>query len=97
MATTIVFDTLAYAKKLKEVGVPEIQAEAHAEAIAELIDNKLATKHDLHKLEINLTKEMGALETRFNHKLSDLNHKLTIKLGGMLILAITVLATIIKL
>ena len=54
MATTI-FDTLAYAKKLKEAGVPENQAEIHAEAIAGLIDEQLATKKDLQILEANVT------------------------------------------
>ena len=54
MATAI-FDTLAYVKKLKEAGVPENQAEIHAEAIAELIDEQLATKKDLQILEANVT------------------------------------------
>ena len=54
MATAI-FDTLAYAKKLKEAGVPENQAEIHAEAIAGLIDEQLATKKDLQLLEANVT------------------------------------------
>jgi len=54
MATAI-FDTLAYAKKLKEAGVPENQAEIHAEAIAGLIDEQLATKKDLQILEANVT------------------------------------------
>ena len=54
MATAI-FDTLAYAKKLKNAGVPENQAEIHAEAIVELIDEQLATKKDLQILESNVT------------------------------------------
>jgi hypothetical protein len=54
MATAI-FDTLAYAKKLKNAGVPENQAEIHADAIAELIDEQLATKKDLQILESNVT------------------------------------------
>ena len=57
MATAI-FDTLAYAKKLKEAGVPENQAEIHAEAIAELIDEQLATKKDLQILEANVTERI---------------------------------------
>lgn len=50
-----IFDTLVYAKKLKEAGVPENQAEIHAEAIAGLIDEQLATKKDLQILEANVT------------------------------------------
>ena len=55
MMATAIFDTLAYAKKLKSAGVPENQAEIHAEAIAGLIDEQLATKKDLQILEANVT------------------------------------------
>ncbi len=40
----VIFDTLRYAKRLKEVGFTEQQAEVQAETIKELIDNNLATK-----------------------------------------------------
>ena len=55
MMATAIFDTLAYAKKLKGAGVPENQAEIHAEAIAGLIDEQLATKKGLQILEANVT------------------------------------------
>ncbi len=35
--------------------MPQRQAEAHAEAFAEVIDDKLATKQDLKDLEVRLT------------------------------------------
>ena len=44
-----------YAKKLRNAEVPENQAEIHAEAIAELIDEQLETKKDLQILEANVT------------------------------------------
>lgn len=54
MGGTAVFDTLAYAKKLKAAGVPEKQAEAQAEAEAEVIAQvvtdrmaNMATKEDI--------------------------------------------------
>ena len=40
----IVFDTLAYAKKLKSAGFTEEQAEVQAEALAGLVNEQLATK-----------------------------------------------------
>ncbi|MBF0132389.1 MAG: DUF1640 domain-containing protein [Magnetococcales bacterium] len=55
MSAAIVFDTLAYTKKLKAAGVPESQAEVHAEAMAELIEERLATKQDLKELEMRLS------------------------------------------
>ena len=52
------FDTLAYAQTLKEAGVEEKQAEAHAKA-ARTIRSGLATKADLDA-------GLGFLETRLN-------------------------------
>jgi len=60
-----VFDTHSYVKKLKAVGFTEEQAEVQTEAIAELIDERLATKQDLKELEIrlkhDLTLRLGAM------------------------------------
>ncbi|MEA2943687.1 MAG: hypothetical protein QOD09_4216 [Bradyrhizobium sp.] len=41
------FDTLGYAKRLRDGGVPNPQAEAHAEAAREFIMTELVTKQDL--------------------------------------------------
>ena len=51
----ITFDTLKYSKKLREAGFTEQQAEIQAEALKELIEDKLATKQDLKELEARLT------------------------------------------
>ena len=82
MATTLAFDTLAYSKKLKAAGVPEKQAEVQAEAFAEIIDERLASKQDV----LMLQRDMKELEMR-----------LTIRLGGMMALAIAIVATLVKL
>ena len=55
MASTIFFDTLAYAKKLMAAGVPTKQAEVQAEALAEIVDERIATKQDLIELESRIT------------------------------------------
>ena len=41
------FDTLTYARRLKEAGVDEAQAEAHAEAVRDAVTEGVATKADL--------------------------------------------------
>ena len=41
------FDSLSYAKHLRDNGVPQDQAEAHAEAAKMFIMNELVTKEDL--------------------------------------------------
>ncbi len=76
---TLTFDTLAYANKLKAVGVPDKQAEVHAEAIAELVVDHLVTKQDLKE------------------GLSELELRMVIKLGGMIIGSMTLLIVLLKL
>ncbi len=44
-------DTLAYAKKLMEVGVPQKQAEVQAEALSDAFKGEIATKGDIKELE----------------------------------------------
>jgi hypothetical protein len=42
-----IFDSLGYAKRLRDGGVPQAQAEAHAEAARDFIMVELASKADL--------------------------------------------------
>lgn len=63
--TAITFDTLGYFEKLKDAGMPEAQAKVQAEALREIIEDKLATKRDL--LDI---------ESRLGVKLAELKHDL---------------------
>ncbi len=55
-----IIDTLAYAKRLIQSGVPESQAEIQAEtlskALSEVLSNNVATKLDIKELE---TKNKG--------------------------------------
>jgi hypothetical protein len=60
---SITFDTHLYVKKLKAVGFTEEQAEAQAETLAEIIEDKLATKADLKELEINLRRELAEIKS----------------------------------
>ena len=48
--------------KLKAVGVDEQQAEVQAEALAEIVDERLATKQDLKELELNLKREIASMK-----------------------------------
>ena len=90
MPGALAFDTLAYAKKLKDAGVPEAQAEVHAEALADIIDERLSTKKDLKELEVTLRHEIKELEMH-------LKHDLTIRLGVMMTAGIVIVATLVKL
>ena len=88
--TTIVFDTHAFVKELAEAGMPEKQAEVLARSQATLIDEKLATKQGLKELEARLRRDMKELELR-------LKHDLTIRLGSIMVVAIGVVAALVKL
>ena len=84
------FDTLAYARTLKEAGVEEKQAEAHAEA-ARTIRAGLATKADLDaglgRLGTRLDARIDLVETRLNARLdartSDLETRLNARISGV--------------
>ncbi len=88
--STIVFDTHALVKELTQAGMPEAQAEVLARSQATLIDEKLATKQDLKELEARLRRDMKELELR-------LKHDLTLRLGSMMVVAIGVVAALVKL
>jgi len=45
-----VIDTLAYSKKLQAAGVPAEVADAHAEALAEVVYNRFVVKEDVSKV-----------------------------------------------
>ena len=73
------FDTLGYAKRLRDAGIPTDQAEAHAEAARDFVMAELVTKSDLE----------AAMDR--------LSLRLTVRLGGMMALAVAALAAIVKL
>ena len=122
----IAFDTLAYVKKLRGAGVPKAQAEVQAETIAELIEDRIATKADLMELElvmreieaslrrdmkemeINLRKDLKTLESglrqdmeqmklSFQRGFKDLEPRMMIKLGGIMVTGIAVIVALQKL
>jgi len=89
MDVAMTFDTHKFIKLLQSRGMPETQAEAVVETVAQTQEmnwDKFATKTDLVMLRSNLEKSMTELE-----------YRLTAKLGGMLVVAITVVTALVKL
>ena len=84
------FDTLGYAKRLRNAGISQEQAEAHAEAAREFVMGELVTKADLQATKADLQAAMDTLSLR-----------LTLRLGVMLATglasSIGLIAAIIKL
>jgi hypothetical protein len=93
----VAFDTLSYARRLKQAGVPEAQAEAMADATRELVVSDFATKGDIAGLRAKLKTEIAALEQRVTASMETLGLRLTVRLGGLIAIEVAVLAAIIKL
>jgi hypothetical protein len=80
------FDSLAFAKHLREHGVPHEQAEAHAEAVRTFVMNELITKEDFRAGLDGLRRDLENLALR-----------LTVRMGVMLAAGLTLLGAVIKL
>ena len=147
----IAFDTLKYAKRLKDAGVPDKQAEAEVEALAEALEVNLkdlptkddltretgllrrdlkeletslkrdmkelesslkrdikelegSQKRDLKELETSLKHDLTESESRLKHEnelmrleMRDIERRMTIKLGGLMVVAVGAVATLVKL
>lgn len=85
---TLTFDTLKFARRLKEAGVPEQQAEAEAEVLSETLEvnlKDLVTQSDLaHEADL-LRRDLRELEQR-----------LLIKLGALMAFGIGIVATLVR-
>jgi len=68
MGQTIAFDTHAYVKRLKAVGFTEEQAEVQAETLADLIDERLATKYDI----MSLKRDMKEIEAGLKRDMKEM-------------------------
>src|SRR5436305_6399248 len=77
------FDTLGYAKRLRDGGVPNPQAEAHAEAAREFIMIELVTKQDLQTALTYLEASLGARIDTLQAAMETQTLRLTVRLGGI--------------
>ncbi|MBV9860968.1 MAG: hypothetical protein JO267_02350 [Alphaproteobacteria bacterium] len=87
------FDTLGYAKKLRESGVPQDQAEAHAEAAREFIMAELVTRYDLDAAITSVRQEIGSVRQEIETQ----TLRLTVRLGVMLAAGLSILAALVRL
>ena len=72
MAALMKFDTLSWAKKLEEAGVPPKQAEVQVDLIFRAIDDNICTKQDLRESEGNVTIKLKELELKVEEVKRDL-------------------------
>ena len=133
----IALDTLAYARRLREAGFSEQQAEGQARALAEAMTDSPATKQDLRELQaridarfvqvdarfeflerhmdtrlVELEKRVeirlaemenrvairfGEQTARFDATLVDVERRMTMRLGAMMLAGIGVVSTLVRL
>ena len=98
------FNSLKYVKILEEVGLTRAQAETHIEIMTEIVETNLATKQDLKDLSVELKHEIKDLRSELRQDIQELRsevksteHRLIIKLGTIVTLAIGAAVTIARL
>jgi len=62
--SVLAFDTYAFVKRLTAAGMPEAQAEALADEQRRLIDDRLATKDDLERMEVAIRVQVANTATK---------------------------------
>ena len=97
MTSAITFDTLAYVKKLKAAGVPEKQAEAHAETFAEIVEDRIATKQDIRMLKQDLKELELSIKQELKLGLASTKAEIIKWVAGMLVAQTAIVATLVKL
>jgi hypothetical protein len=95
MLVAIAFDSLGYARHLRDHGVAQEQAEAHADAARTYIMGELVTREDLRVALENLDLRLDNLDLRLTGRIDGLALKLTIRLGVMMAAAVGVLGTMV--
>jgi predicted amino acid-binding ACT domain protein len=70
MNNALAFDTYTYVKKLRDAGMNEQQAAIQAEALVNLIEERLATKADLARTEAKLIADLAKVEAELKSNLA---------------------------
>lgn len=94
------FDTWGYAKRLRDAGISQGQAEAHAEAAREFVMGELVTKADLLAIKADLQAvkvDLLTMKAELQAAMDTLSLRLTLRLGVMLAAGLATLAAVIKL
>lgn len=99
----MVFNALKYVEVLKKAGVPDKQAEAQVRVLNEIMESDLATKRDIESLRhdtkkdiADVRKDIEVLKQSTKRDLKELEQRMLIKLGGLLVIALTAMAAFLK-
>ena len=87
------FDSLSFKQELTKVGFPSDQAEALAALTRDHVLGNAATKDDLLNVEKRLDQKIDRTEERLKSEIRQLEQRMTIKLGSMIVVAIALIVT----
>ena len=79
-------EAFKYVEDLKEAGVPQKQAEIHLRVLDGIVESNLATKRDIKELKNELKRGM-----------KELDQKMSIRLGAIMVAGIGIIAFLVKL
>ena len=88
-ANIFTFDTHDFVKRLIGAGMPEAQAEILAKEQSRMVRERLANKQDIMEVQRAIQE--------VKRDIRELEQKLTIRLGAMLVVGVTALAALDKL
>jgi hypothetical protein len=75
----VLLDTLTYARKLRDAGFTDAQAQAVTEGLAFVLEERLATKQDLHDLRMATKQDLDDLRMATKQDLDDHDHRMATK------------------
>ncbi|MBV9861555.1 MAG: hypothetical protein JO267_05350 [Alphaproteobacteria bacterium] len=105
------FDSLGYAKRLRDAGIAPDQAEAHAEAARDFMLAELVTRYDLditrRELESaidgvrrdldNVRRDLDIARRELQGSIDQMGLRLTVRMGVMLVAGLTLLGAVLRL
>lgn len=101
--TMSLFDPIRYVQEAEAIGIKRSHAEYHAQQLSRLVNDQLATKLDLAKLEASLKQDIKHIELVFDEKLKNFDEKLknmgnviTVRMGGIMLAGMGILGFILK-
>jgi hypothetical protein len=94
---TLVIDTLQFANRLKTSGMPDKQAEATVEFIAEIIEDNIATKKDLHLVKNDLETSLVKVKADLELKIAELKTEIIKWVLGISLAQAAIIISCIKL
>ncbi|HMG15472.1 MAG TPA: hypothetical protein VK590_08505 [Saprospiraceae bacterium] len=90
--TTIRFNPLTYSRKLMDAGMKEdwaeVIAQEQADIVSNILNNEMVTKNDF----IDVKRDIFSLK----HEFKQVENRLTIKLGSIMLVGIGILGFILK-